>query len=133
MKVEGRIFAGLAAFFVLVAAVYGWLSREVDRHHRARSSAAALALAIGFYSLRLSARLGPRPEDRPDAEISEGAGEYGFYSPHSWWPLPTAASAAIMMLGFAFGWWLTVLGAFCLIGSAVGFVFEYYHGYHAEG
>ena len=110
MKVEGRIFASLAAFFVLVAAVYGWLSREVIGT-TALILSGALALAIGFYSLRLSARLGPRPEDRPDAEISEGAGEYGFYSPHSWWPLPTAASAAIMMLGFAFGWWLTVLGA----------------------
>ena len=110
VKVEGRIFASLAAFFVLVAAVYGWLSREVIGT-TALILSGALALAIGFYSLRLSARLGPRPEDRPDAEISEGAGEYGFYSPHSWWPLPTAASAAIMMLGFAFGWWLTVLGA----------------------
>ena len=132
MKVEGRIFTILAAFFVLVAAVYGWLSREVIGT-TALILSGALALAIGFYSLRLSARLGPRPEDRPDAEISEGAGEFGFYSPHSWWPLPTAASAAVMMLGFAFGWWLTVLGLFCLVCSAVGFVFEYYRGYHAEG
>ena len=132
MKVEGRIFAGLAGFFVIVAAAYGWLSREVVGT-TALILSGALALAIAFYSLRLSARLGPRPEDRPDAEISEGAGEFGFYSPHSWWPLPTAASAAVMMLGFAFGWWLTVLGAFCLISSAIGFVFEYYHGYHAEG
>ena len=36
-------------------------------------------------------------------------------------------------LGFAFGWWLIVLGAFLLLASAVGFVFEYYRGYHAEG
>jgi hypothetical protein len=37
------------------------------------------------------------------------------------------------MLGLAFGWWLTVLGAIFLIGSAVGFVFEYYHGHHVAG
>ena len=122
MKVEGRIFAGLAIFFVIVAATYGELSREVIGT-TALVLSGALALAIGFYSLRLSARLGPRPEDRPDAEMSEGADEFGFYSPHSWWPLPTAASAAVMCLGFAFGWWLTVLGAFCLISSAVGFSF----------
>ncbi len=132
MKTEGRIFAGLAIFFVVVAAVYGELSREVIGT-TALVLSGALALAIGFYSLRLAARLGPRPEDRPDADIDEGAGEYGFYSPHSWWPLPTALSAAIMMLGFVFGWWLTVLGAFLLISCAVGFVFEYYRGYHAEG
>jgi Cytochrome c oxidase subunit IV len=132
VKTEGRIFTGLAIFFVVVAAAYGELSREVIGT-TALVLSGALALAIGFYSLRLSARLGPRPEDRPDADIDEGAGEYGFYSPHSWWPLPTAASAATMMLGFVFGWWLTVLGVFLLISCAVGFVFEYYRGYHAEG
>ena len=132
MKVEGRIFGALAAFFIIVAASYAWLSREVIGS-TALILCGGLALGISFYSLRVSARMGPRPEDRPDAEIADAAGEFGFYSPHSWWPLPTAASAAVMMLGFAFGWWLTVLGAFCLIGSAIGFVFEYYHGYHAEG
>ena len=132
MKTEGRIFTGLAIFFVVVAAAYGELSREVIGT-TALVLSGALALAIGFYMYRLSARFGPRPEDRPDADIDEGAGEYGFYSPHSWWPLPTAASAATMMLGFVFGWWLTVLGVFLLISCAVGFVFEYYRGYHAEG
>ena len=29
MKIEGWLFAGGAAFFVLVSAVYGWLSRDV--------------------------------------------------------------------------------------------------------
>ena len=40
-------------------------------------------------------RVDPRPEDQLDAEIIDGAGELGFYSPHSWWPLATAGSAAI--------------------------------------
>ncbi len=132
MKVEGRIFAGLAVFFVVVATTYAVLSREVVGS-TALTLCGALALAIGFYGWRLNARLGPRPEDRPDAEIADGAGEFGFYSPHSWWPLPTAAAAAMTGAGFAFGWWLTVLGAFLLICSSVGFVFEYYRGYHAEG
>jgi hypothetical protein len=132
MKVEGRIFACLAAFFVIVALSYGLLSHEVVGT-TALTLTGGLALAIGFYLLRVGARMGPRPEDRLDGEIDEAAGEYGFYSPHSWWPLPTAASAAIMCMGFAFGWWLTVLGGFMLICSAVGFVFEYYRGYHAEG
>ncbi|HEY5031706.1 MAG TPA: cytochrome c oxidase subunit 4 [Actinomycetes bacterium] len=132
MKVEGLIFAAMAAFFAIVATVYGLLSHEVVGT-TALVLSGGLALAIGFYLLRLSARFGPRPEDRQDAEISDGAGEFGFYSPHSWWPLPTAASAAIMATGFAFGWWLTVLGLFMLVCSAVGFVFEYYRGYHVEG
>jgi hypothetical protein len=132
MKVEGLIFALMAAFFAIVATTYGLLSHEVVGT-TALVLSGGLALAIGFYLLRLSSRFGPRPEDRQDAEISDQAGEFGFYSPHSWWPMPTAASAAIMCLGFAFGWWLTVLGLFLLISSAVGFVFEYYRGYHVEG
>jgi Cytochrome c oxidase subunit IV len=132
MRVEGRIFACLAAFFVVVAVSYGVLSREVVGT-TVLTLSGGLALAIGFYLLRVNARMGPRPEDRLDGEIDEAAGEFGFYSPHSWWPLPTAGSAAIACLGFAFGWWLTVLGGFMLIASAVGFVFEYYRGYHAEG
>jgi hypothetical protein len=132
VKVEGRIFAALATFFILVAVVYGWLSREVIGT-TALVLCGGLGLAIGFYMFRLNNRFGPRPEDLLDAEIADGAGEYGFYSPNSWWPLPTALSAAIACMGFAFGWWLTVLGAFLLICSAIGFVFEYYHGYHAEG
>ncbi len=132
MKVEGLIFAVFAAFFAVVAAAYGLLSHEVVGT-TALVLSGGLALAIGFYLLRLSSRFGPRPEDRLDGEISDQAGEYGFYSPHSWWPLPTAFSAALMCSGFAFGWWLTVLGLFLLLASAVGFVFEYYRGYHAEG
>ena len=132
MKVESRIFLGLAIFFAIVAVAYAVLSREVIGS-TALVLCGGLALGIGFYCMRLSQRMGPRPEDRADAEIAEGAGEYGFYSPNSWWPLPTAASAAIAALGFAFGWWLTVLGVFLLIGSAIGFTFEYYRGYHAEG
>jgi Cytochrome c oxidase subunit IV len=132
VKVEGRIFAGLSTFLFVTAAVYGWLSHDVVGT-TCLVLCGGLALAIAFYALRINARIGDRPEDRPDAEIEEGAGEYGFYSPNSWWPLPTAASAAIMALGFAFGYWLTALGGFLLISSSIGFVFEYYRGYHAEG
>ncbi len=132
MKFEGYIFAGLAIFFALVAAVYGLLSMD-PVGSTALVLSFGLSLIISFYLLFTARRIDPRPEDNPDGEIADGAGEYGFYSPHSWWPIMTAGSAAIAALGFAFGWWLTVLGAVFLIGSAIGFVFEYYHGHHAAG
>ena len=44
-------------------------------------------------------------------EIADGAGELGFYSPHSWWPLPVGFFAAITFLGIIFGWWLVIIGA----------------------
>jgi hypothetical protein len=71
-----------------------------------------------------------RPEDRPDAEISEAAGEYGFFSPHSWWPLFTAASVGTVAMGVIFAWWLAILGMMFVITTAMGFVLEYYRGVH---
>jgi hypothetical protein len=132
VKVEGRIFAGVAVFFAIVATVYGVLSREVVGT-TALTLSAGLSAIVAVYLLFTSTRIDPRPEDNELAEIADGAGEYGFYSPHSWWPIIVAGSAAVTMLGLAFGWWLTVLGAIFLIGSAIGFVFEYYHGHHAAG
>ena len=132
MKVEGRIFAGIAVFFAVMAAVYGVLSREVIGT-TALILSAGLSTIVAVYLLFTSTRIDPRPEDNDEAEIADGAGEYGFYSPHSWWPIMVAGSASITMLGFAFGWWLIVMGAIFLIGSAIGFVFEYYHGHHVAG
>ncbi len=37
----------------------------------------------GTYFAFIARRIAPRPEDRPDGEIAEGAGELGFYSPGS--------------------------------------------------
>ena len=72
---------------------------------------------IGFYVLFTGRRVDPRPEDDPDGEIADIAGEYGFYSPHCWWPLPLGISAAVAALGFVFGWWMIVLGGFLIILS----------------
>ena len=38
---------------------------------------------LGFHAKKME----PRPEDRKDAEIADGAGELGFFPPYSWWPL----------------------------------------------
>ena len=76
-----------------------------------------------WYSLRQQG--GDLPEDRDDAEISDGAGELGFYSPHSWWPLPVAFSACVAGLGLVIGWWLTFIGVGALLISIIGFVTEY--------
>ena len=91
-----------------------------------------LAFLTGFYLLFTGRRLPPRPEDRPDAEIAEGTGELGFFSPHSWWPLITGMSAAVAALGAAVGWWLFLIGMLFVLLSAIGFVFEYYRGQYAH-
>jgi len=65
------------------------------------------------------------PQDDVTAEIADGAGELGFYSPHSWWPLPVALSACAAGLGLLVGWWLTLIAVGALFISVFGFTLEY--------
>jgi hypothetical protein len=124
MKVEGWLFVGSAAFFAIMDVIYWHFSKD-PTGTTALALSVGLAFLTGFYLLFTGRRLPPRPEDRPDAEIAEGTGELGFFSPHSWWPLITGMSAAVAALGAAIGWWLVLL-------SAIGFVFEYYRGQYAH-
>ena len=72
---------------------------------------AGLTLITGTFFRFVARRLDTRPEDYEDAEISDGAGELGFYSPHSWWPIMIALSASVTAVGVAL-WlpWLLVAG-----------------------
>jgi hypothetical protein len=129
MKIEGIIFAIVAVFFAMVDLSYWYLSKD-PTGTTALALSTGLAFLIGFYLLMTARRITPRPEDRPDAEVEEGAGEYGFFSPHSWWPLAAALSAAVVCIGIVFGWWIAIIGAMMLAFSTMGFVFEYYRGPH---
>ncbi|NHC12419.1 cytochrome c oxidase subunit 4 [Motilibacter deserti] len=131
MKVEGWLFASGVIFFGLIAIIYGVVTGE-PAGTTALAFTAGLALLVGFYTLFTARRIGLRPEDRKDAEIAESAGEIGFFSPTSWWPLAVAAGAAVVTLGLVFGWWLVGLGAVFLILAVIGLVFEYYRGEHSH-
>jgi hypothetical protein len=88
-----------------------------------------LALIVGTYFRFVSRRIEQRPEDNPDAEISDGAGELGFFSPGSYWPIALAFAAAIAGLAVAF-WhiWLLVIAIVMLLIAIGGLVFEYHTG-----
>jgi len=131
MKVEGWLFVGCAAFFAVMDVIYWHYSKD-PTGTTALALSVGLAFLTGFYLLFTGRRLPPRPEDRPDAEIAEGTGELGFFSPHSWWPLITGLSAATAALGVAIGWWLFLIGMLFVLLSAIGFVFEYYRGQYAH-
>jgi hypothetical protein len=127
MKVEGWLFAAGFFFFAISAVIYGLLAEE-PVGTVALAFTAGLAFLVGYYLLFTARRIDPRPEDSQTAEIAEGAGELGFYSPHSWWPLPVAFFAATAFLGVAVGWWLFIIGAIGGALSVIGLVFEYYRG-----
>jgi len=127
MKVEGWLFAAGFFFFGIAAVIYGVLAEE-PVGTVALAFTAGLAFLVGYYLLFTARRIDPRPEDSKTAEIVEGAGELGFYSPHSWWPLAVAGCAALTFLGVAVGWWLFIIGAGASVLAVVGLVFEYYRG-----
>src|SRR5919108_1611153 len=126
MKVESRIFEIITAFFFLAAIVYAVLSHE-PVGIVALFLTGGLALIIGTYFRFVSRRLEQRPEDNPEAEISDGAGDVGFFSPGSYWPIGVAAAAALTGVAIAF-WhvWLLVIGGVLLLLAVGGLVFEYH-------
>lgn len=125
MKFGYRLFIFLFVFYSIVAVVYWQLAGE-PVGITALFLSAGLALIIGYYFWFSNRRTGGvLPEDNLQGEIADGAGELGFFSPHSWWPLPVALSATAVGVGLIVGWWLTAIAVGALIVSVLGFVLEY--------
>jgi hypothetical protein len=125
MKASWQLFSGLSIFYVIMAIVYWQVNGEAVGI-TGMILAACLAGMVGFYVWFTQKRIGEiLPEDNTTAEIADGAGELGFYSPHSWWPLPVALSACAMGLGLVIGWWLTLIAVASLVISIIGMVTEY--------
>ena len=131
MKVEALIFNIIAVFCIIAAVVYGLWAREPIGTTALVLSGGLTGLIGGFFWF-VSRRIDARPEDRKDADIAEGAGELGFFSPGSYWPFGLALSAALMGLALAFFYiWLIVLAAAALMLTIGGLLFEYYVGQNA--
>src|SRR6476646_1270954 len=135
MHIEARLFEFLTAFFVLAAVVYAVLTAMFAKGGvewagvTALVMTSGLTLIIGTFFRFVARRLDTRPEDYEDAEISDGAGELGFYSPHSWWPILIALAFSTNAGGAAL-WlpWLIVAGIVLVLSAVSGLVFEYYTG-----
>jgi hypothetical protein len=125
MKANWQLFVGLSVFYVLMTVVYWYVGGEAVGI-TGMLLAACLAGMVGFYVWFTQKRIGKlMPSDNLTAEISDGAGELGFYSPHSWWPLPVALAAVAMGMGVIIGWWLTVIAVTALFFGIIGWVTEY--------
>ena len=125
MKTSWILFVGLSIFYAILTVVYWQLGGEAVGI-TAIALSAGLALIVGFYLWFTDRRLGNLlPEDNQQGEIADSAGEIGFFSPHSWWPLPVALSANALALGLIIGWWLVLLALGALIVSIMGMVLEY--------
>ncbi len=141
MKTENRLFAIVMVSMFIFAAIYAYVTYIND--NPAYGVPGEIEM-VGFLGLIfsglltgmvwlvfwvISRRIDPRPEDRPDGEISDVSGEVGFFSPGSYWPLGLALTAVVAGLGVVF-WlpWLITAGFVALLFAVGGLVFEYYTG-----
>ena len=150
MTANARLWLILCGFFVLATAVYVIWTIAYDAQQLATdptivegpriewAGSTALALAsvlsglIGFYLSRVSRSVGVLPEDREEADIDDGDAEQGFFSPHSWWPVVLAGGLALVFIGLAAGFWISLIGLPIGVIAIVGWIYEYYRGYFSH-
>ncbi|MBZ5734330.1 cytochrome c oxidase subunit 4 [Nocardioides sp. TRM66260-LWL] len=138
MKAEAWIFGVCTVFLVLVTPAY-WLVTDASEKGGDWTGTSALTMTtlltamVTLYLGFTARRLDPRPEDRKDAEIADGAGELGFFPPYSWWPLWAALTLGLIVFSVAMqAWWLAIIGGAVGAIAVCGLVFEYYRGEHAH-
>lgn len=134
MNATVRIFDGLVIFLAVVGVAYAYLTGTSRTGVEWVGStafvlSAGLCLLVGGYLRFVARRIHTLPEDYEEAEISDGAGELGFFSPHSFWPFTMAFSVLIVGYGVAFwNWWILLGGALALVITTCALVFEYHWG-----
>ena len=134
MRIEARLFELLTGFFIIVGVVYGFFTGQSRTGVEWAGTTAivltaGLSLIIGTYFRFVARRLDLRPEDYEEAEVADGSGDLGFFSPGSYWPILLAGAASVVALGLAFFEpWLIATGVILVITAAGGLVFEYYLG-----
>ncbi|AZA11798.1 aa3-type cytochrome oxidase subunit IV [Corynebacterium gerontici] len=126
MKATSKIMYGIAVFMFIVSIIYVFATIHVEDTGNlvgyewaggvSLFLASALALMLGGYLHFTEKRIDVLPEDWEEAEISDGAGTLGFFSPNSIWPLAMSGSIALLGFGIIFmHYWLIAFGAVCLI------------------
>lgn len=125
MKFTARLFLFLAAFDVGAAVLYLAVGGE-QAGLTMLFLAGGLHAIIGGYVWRLTRRHAAGPEDREDAEISEGAGAVGFFSAGSIWPFAVGLTAAAAATGWLFAPLSAVAGGVLLVGALLGLATEYW-------
>jgi hypothetical protein len=121
--VEAFVFLGVTAFFAGIGTLY-WFTSYEDAGTTMLVGCALLGMLVGVYLLRASRRMQPRPEDRPDAALADGAGETAAFPAASIWPFVFGLGATAFATGFVFGVWIFVLGGAIFLLGVLGYVAE---------
>jgi hypothetical protein len=122
MRVEARIFLGIAAFLVLATAVYFVTSSE-DAGSTMLLLAGGMALIVGGY-LAFQARTSTDAAE-PGRAGSGGSEEPALeeaYLPHaSVWPFALGMGLVVLANGLALGLWAVIPGGLLTAASAWGY------------
>ncbi|MCH6160360.1 aa3-type cytochrome oxidase subunit IV [Streptomyces marispadix] len=124
MRVEALLFVGVAVFFGVVSACYVPFSDD-PAGNAALLVSFLMSSLIAFFLWTQHRRRGPRAQDRPDADVREGAGPLEFFPPRSYFPVLTALGAALAGLGVVYGMWLFLIGIGITAPGVAGFVFQH--------
>ena len=119
MRVEARIFLGIAAFLMLITAVY-WLTSFENAGTTMLLLAGGMALTIGAY-LAFQTRRGSdaaEPERDGGGGAAEPAVDHGYLPHASIWPFGVGMGLVVMANGLALGLWAVIPGAL-LAGSSL--------------
>ena len=136
MGTGSKVFYAIGTFLALMAVFYilatAWIGEDAYLFGVEWVGAVGLVLAavmsfmLAGYLDITERRMDIVPEDWEEAEIEDGAGVLGFFSPSSIWPLAMAGSIGFLGLGVIFlYYWLIALGAVCLIAACAGLSLQY--------
>ena len=123
MKVEAKFLLGIGLFFGLVFFLY-WFTSYEDAGATMLMFTAFLGALPGGYLLWWSYHMRPRPEDRDDAHVEEGAGAVGSFPDSSIWPFVIGLGCALVSIAFVFGGWTALVGGILLIAAIFGVTLE---------
>jgi hypothetical protein len=121
MKVESLFYLGITAFFILIGTIY-WFTSYEDAGTTMLAASSLLGLLAGGYLLFQARKFPPRPEDRPDATLAEGAGPVDRFPASTVWPFVFGFGATVLATGFVFGVWVVLGGAIVLVFGVIGMI-----------
>lgn len=127
MRTYGLFLCGIGVFFGVIGLVYWFFSYE-DGGFLMLIGTTLLGLFPGSYYLWWSYHMKLQPDDDPDADVAEGAGDIGSFPASSIWPFILGMGALFATLTFVFGLWTAPIAAALLISGAIGGTVESRHG-----
>ncbi len=123
MRVEALILILTSVFFAIIGAFYWFFAYEWSGTVML-GGAVLLGFLPGGYYLYWSYKMKPRPEDLPDASISDGSGVVGSFPGSSIWPFVLGMGVFLIALAAVFGFWLAAPGVALVVSALVGVTAE---------